>query len=94
MELKFLDRGTKARFVLIDDDVQLGELEVVKNDDSTFAVHHTDIDPVVNQYAVGLAFVKEVVGYARVHSIKLLPICAIFKSIIDENPSMQDVLAI
>lgn len=92
MELKYLVLGGKSYFVLVDDDVQIGELEVSQVDDAVYEINRTEIYPAEKGRGLDAGgLVQEVVRYARDHRLTIRPVCSLFRSAVAEETGVDDV---
>lgn len=55
-------------------------------------IDHTDVNDDLRGMNMGKTLVEHVVRHARKNELKVIPLCPYAKSVIDKDPSLQDVL--
>lgn len=75
-----------------EEDKPLAELAYMKKEPSTMIIEHTEVDDELKGYNVGYQLVQMAVEYARTHNLKILPMCAFAKAVLDKKPEFSDVL--
>lgn len=61
--------------------------------DNKMIIEHTEVDDSLKGKGIGLQLVHTAVDYARVHHLKIVPLCPFAKSVFDKKPELKDVLA-
>lgn len=55
-------------------------------------IQHTEVDEELRGQNVGFSLVQQAVEYARLHNVKIVPICSFAKAVFDRKPDFKDVL--
>lgn len=55
-------------------------------------IEHTEVNETLEGKGIGSQLVEAAVWYARMHHIKILPLCSFAKSVFDKVEEYQDVL--
>lgn len=79
-------------FFHIDND---GKQEAVMNftiGENKIIIDHTEVQPKNEGKGLGKMLVAKAVEYAREKNIKIIPLCAFAKKVIDKTAEFQDVL--
>ena len=84
------DKGGK--FILEDDNQQIGLMQYTFAGPQKMIIVHTEVDEAYEGKGLGLRLVKAGVEYAREHQMKILPICPFAKKIFSVTPAFADVL--
>jgi uncharacterized protein len=56
-------------------------------------IEHTEVDPELQGQNIGYALVHHTVEHARLHNIKIVPVCSFARGVFDKKPDFCDVLA-
>lgn len=86
MEVKLnLNDDGKGKFVVIDNNEQLGEM-VIKVSDQDLTVYHTEVEPKAEGKGLAKKMLTEMVSYARENSLKVIPVCEYVKAQFNRHP--------
>jgi len=85
--------GGKGMFYVGQDGAILAELVYSKPSEDKMIIEHTEVDNSLSGKGVGLQLVHTAVEYARIHQMKIVPLCPFAKSVFDKKPEFSDVLA-
>jgi predicted GNAT family acetyltransferase len=93
MLIQHKETGTKGvLFVQGEDGGLLAELLYMKKQPSTMIIEHTEVSDELRGQNVGYQLVSTAVEFARLHGLKIMPICPIAKAIINKKTEFHDVL--
>ncbi|HEY5392498.1 MAG TPA: GNAT family N-acetyltransferase [Hanamia sp.] len=73
VQLKLDEKGF-GHFYIVEGDEQLGEMEVSISG-SNLTVYHTEVSEKAKDKGYAKMLLKEMVGYARKNSLKVVPLC-------------------
>ncbi|MTD31438.1 GNAT family N-acetyltransferase [Planomicrobium sp. YIM 101495] len=80
------------RFTVNENGEELGFISFIEEDD-VMTIDHTEVSPQLKGQGAGKKLVERAVQHARDEGKKVIPQCAFAKSVIEQNPEFQDVLA-
>lgn len=92
MQIKHQEKGTKGEWYVAQKDQRLAEMTYSRAGDDKFIIDHTWVDDSLRGQRVGQQLVEAAVGFARMHALKIIPLCPFAKSVFDKNESIRDVL--
>lgn len=69
-----LDELGRGSFLIKEDGDKLGEMVVAVDEEYLF-VYHTEVDPKAEGKGLAKMMLNSMVAYARVHHIKVVPLC-------------------
>ena len=93
MLIQHTETGTKGVFFIQgEDDSMLAELLYMKKQPSTMIIEHTEVSDKLKGQNVGYQLVNAAVEYARLHGLKIIPMCPFAKAMINKKPEFHDVL--
>lgn len=92
MEIKLEQSGSKGSFYMKDNNIRMAEMTFSKAGDKLIIIDHTDVSDALRGKGAGKNLVEAAVNYARMYSIKILPLCPFAKSVFDRTPEFRDVL--
>lgn len=93
MIIKHKDEGSKGSFFIEREGEVKAEITYSKAGDAKITIDHTEVSEELRKNNLGTSLVKHLVNYARNNQLKVIPICPFTKSVIEEDESLQDVLA-
>ena len=86
--------GTKGMFYVGNDEGSIvAELVYTMPSPNKMIIEHTEVSDELKGQNAGYQLVKTAVEYARLHDIKIIPLCPFAKSVFDKKPEFRDVLA-
>ena len=93
MDILQKQHGSKGSFYVQPVDEILAEMTYSMTGDSLMIINHTDVSGELRGKNVGYQLVKKAADYARVHHIKIIPLCPFAKSVFDKKADeFKDVL--
>ncbi len=93
MEIQHEEHGKKGAFFIEEDGEWVAELTYIKSGDSEITIDHTEVDPKLRGENIGEDLVAAVAGYARQNNLKVKATCPYAKKVIEDTPTLRDVLA-
>lgn len=82
----------KGVFFVGEDDVPLAELVYTKPAFDKMILEHTEVSEELKGQDIGYQLVETAVDYARLHNMKILPLCPFANAVFKKKPEYQDVL--
>lgn len=93
MLIQHKETDTKGMFFVQGDDGDLlAELLYMKKQPSVMIIEHTEVSDELKGQNVGYQLVNKAVEHARLHGLKIIPMCPFAKAIINKKPEFHDVL--
>ena len=92
MNVNHIEEDKRGYFIALEDSVEVGRITYVMSGDTKLIINHTEVNPTYEGNGIGRKLVFAVVGYARDHGMKILPLCTFAKAIFDKTPEIKDVL--
>ena len=87
------DDGKKGRFVIREEDKELGQMTYVYAGPGKIIIDHTEVDERLKGQGAGKQLVDSGANWARSQNIKIMPLCPFAKAIMMKNKNAyQDVL--
>lgn len=80
------------RFTVNENGEELGFISFI-DEGEVMTIDHTEVSPKLKGQGAGKKLVERAVQHARDEGKKVVPQCTFAKSVIDQNPEFQDVLA-
>ena len=84
--------GNHGMFFIEDDGDIIAEIMYAKGGDNTIIIEHTEVDKSLRGNNFGYELVHKTVEHARMHGLKVSPVCPFAKAVFDKKPDFQDVL--
>ena len=85
MEISHVDNGTKGRFFVSVDNVELAAMTYVWSGTDKIIIDHTEVDPILKGQGVGNKLLASLVAWVREKNIKVIPLCPFVKSVFDKK---------
>jgi len=79
-------------FIPGEEEVLLAELVYMKKEPATMIIEHTEVDDELRGQNIGYQLVHHAIEYARVHQLKILPMCPFARAVIERKPEYKDVV--
>lgn len=92
MEIIQENEEGKGFFKAVEDGKEAGLMTYTWAGPTKFIIDHTEVNPNFKGIGVGQKMVIAAVEYARVNSLKIMPLCPFAKSVFDKNPDLANVL--
>ena len=86
------ESGKRGMFYIEDDDEIIAEIVYADGGNNTMIIEHTDIDERLQGMNIGYELVNRVVEHARMHGMKVTPVCPFAKAVFDKKADFRDVL--
>lgn len=93
MTIQHRQSGSKAAFVINEEDEIVGELVYSLTHNSQMLIEHTEVDEELRGGNLGYELVHKAVEYARSHQYTIVPLCRFAKAVLEKKPEFKDVLA-
>lgn len=93
MKIEQNDEGKKGYFEILDDRKQVGKINYTWAGPNKFIIDHTEVDSEYSGEGLGKKLVKASVDFAKENKLKIIPLCAFAKKIIEGKKEFQEVLA-
>lgn len=92
MDIQHQSSESKGKFFLKKDGEVKAEITYSKMGNTGMIIDHTEVSDELRGKNVGKKLVKTAIDYARNNNLKVIPLCPYAKSVIERDPSLQDVL--
>lgn len=92
MDIQHSNGDSKGRFYIENNDEVQAEITYSKAGTSQIIIDHTEVSDALRGQGVGKKLVERAVKYARNNDLKVMPLCAFAKKVIERDESLQDVL--
>ncbi|HET7897259.1 MAG TPA: GNAT family N-acetyltransferase [Flavisolibacter sp.] len=93
MIIQHRENPHRGIFFVEDEGEMLAEIVYTTRSDNTLIIEHTDVDDDLRGQNIGYELVHKTVDYARMHGMKISPVCPFAKAIFDKKADWQDMLA-
>ncbi|MGE5520046.1 MAG: GNAT family N-acetyltransferase [Candidatus Dadabacteria bacterium] len=92
MLIQHRHKENRGIFFIEDDGNIVAEMIYSQPEPGKMIIEHTDVSEEMMGEDVGYELVLHAVQYARLHKLKILPVCLFTKAVFDKKPDFQDVL--
>jgi len=92
MKIQHKEGPHRGLFFIEDEGETRAEIVYSKNE-NTLIIEHTEVDDDLRGQNIGYELVHKTIDFARLHGMKVSPVCPFAKAVIDKKPEWQDVLA-
>lgn len=92
MELRSLRSAGKTYFVIVDDDIQVGEVQFSELENAVFEINHTEIYASERGRGLDSQVVQKLIQYARENGLRLRLACGQLKSALRGKNGLDDVI--
>lgn len=92
MTIQHKEGENRGVFFLPDDEDILAQIVYTVSSDNTMIIEHTEVDDELRGNNFGYELVHKTVDYARMHGMKVSPVCPFAKAVFDKKPEFGDVL--
>lgn len=93
MTIQHKEGHNRGIFFIEDEDDVVAEIVYAKSSDNTLIIEHTEVDKPLRDQNIGYELVHKTMDYARMHGMKVSPVCPFAKAVIDKKPEWQDLVA-
>ncbi len=92
MTIQHKEGENRGVFFIAEEEEILAQLAYAKSSDNTMIIEHTEVDDELRGQNIGYELVHKSVEYARMHGMKVSPVCPFAKAVFDKKPEFGDVL--
>jgi predicted GNAT family acetyltransferase len=92
MLIQHKEGGNRGMFFIADDGEIVAEIVYATTGNNTIIIEHTEVDASLRGQNIGYELVHKTVEHARMHGLKVSPVCPFAKAVFDKKPDFQDVL--
>lgn len=92
MTVQHREGENRGLFFVEDDDEVLAKLSYSLSSDNIMIIEHTEVDDALRGKNIGYELVHKTVDYARMHGMRVSPVCPFAKAVFDKKPEFADVL--
>ena len=92
MVIQHKEGENRGVFFIVEEEDVLAQLAYTVSSDNTMIIEHTEVDREVRGQNFGYELVHKAVEYARMHGMKVSPVCPFTKAVFDKKPDFGDVL--
>ena len=85
-DIKFeINKSGRGTFFFEEGGKRLGEMEISISDE-ILTVYHTEVLPEMEGKGLATKLLEAMVGHARAHQLKIIPLCPYVSSVFKKNP--------
>lgn len=92
MHIQQEDSAGKGRFFIQEAGNDVAEIVYTHRGASGIVILHTGVDEHLEGKGVGRRLVDAVAAWARAANLRITPVCAFAKKVMEHNPAFSDVL--
>jgi uncharacterized protein len=92
MKIQHKEGENRGVFFIAEEEDILAQLAYAKSSNNTMIIEHTEVDDELRGQNIGYELVHKSVEYARMHGMKVSPVCPFAKAVFDKKPEFGDVL--
>ena len=93
MDVRHEEHGHKGSFFVEKDGQRAGEMTYSRAGDRLIIIDHTGVSDALRGTGAGKQLVLAGIQWARDTGTKIIPMCPYARSVIERDPSLQDVLS-
>ena len=93
MVIHHKEGGNRGMFFIEDEGDVVAQIVYAKSSNNIIIIEHTEVDRSLRGNNLGYELVHKTVDHARMHGLKVSPVCPFAKAVFDKKPDFQDVLA-
>lgn len=92
MTIDQIDNGAKGYFKASADGEETGRMTYTWAGENKLIIDHTEVDPAFKGQNVGKKLLMALVGFARKHDVKVVPVCPFARAMFRRMGEIADVL--
>lgn len=92
MHIQQEDSAGEGRFFIQEAGNDVAEIVYMHRGISGIVILHTGVDEPLEGKGIGRSLVDAVAAWARAGNLKITPVCAFAKKVMEHNPAFSDVL--
>lgn len=93
MDIVRVESRGRGAFIASENSVKIGEITYAWDNSRSFiTIRHTGVDDAYKGKGIGNYLVKEIVNFARLEGVKVIPKCPFAKKIFERQSEYGDVL--
>ena len=92
MNIQHKQSGTKGAFFIGGDNELLAEMVYTMAGEDKLIIEHTEVSEELRGQNVGAQLVEKAVEYARLHQLKIIPVCPFANAVFKKRADYKDVL--
>jgi hypothetical protein len=92
IEIKQIKEDTKGYFGAFDNGNEAGRITFTLAGETKMILDHTEVNDAYRGQNIGKRILMEIVSFARVNNIKIIPLCPFAKSVFDKIEAIRDVV--
>lgn len=92
MKIQHKEGKTRGMFFIEEDGEIIAELVYGNGGENIIVIEHTEVDDRLRGQNIGYELVHRTVEHARMHGLKVSPVCPFAKAVFDKKPDFGDVL--
>lgn len=92
MTVQHRESENRGLFFVADEEDVVAKLSYALSSDNVMIIEHTEVDDELRGKNIGYELVHKTVDYARMHGMKVSPVCPFAKAVFDKKPEFGDVL--
>lgn len=92
MEIQQKDNGKKGAYFIEQNGEIVAEMTYVWTGKIGIIIDHTHVDEKLKGQGAGKQLVTKAIEFARLNSLKIMPLCPFAKSVFDKDIAFRDVL--
>ena len=92
MVIQHKENDHRGMYFIAEDDEIIAEIVYARGGGNTLIIEHTEVDERLKGQNIGYELVHKMVEHARLHGVKLTPVCPFAKAVFDKKADFRDVL--
>ena len=93
MTIQHKEMQDEGMFFIAKNEEVLAQLVYTKQGNDRLVIEHTEVAKPLRGNTIGYELVHRTVEFARMHGLKILPLCPFAKEVFEKKPDFRDVLA-
>lgn len=93
MTIQHKEMQDEGMFFIAENNDVVAEIVYSKSGDNTLVIEHTEVAKPLRGHDIGYELVHRTVEFARMHGLKISPLCPFAKAVFERKADYQDVLA-
>jgi predicted GNAT family acetyltransferase len=93
MIIQHKGNDNRGIFFIEDEGDVIAQIVYANGGEDVIIIEHTEVEKDMRGQDIGFELVHRTVEHARMHGLKVSPVCPFAKAVFDKKPDFRDVLA-
>jgi predicted GNAT family acetyltransferase len=80
-------------FIAMENGERAGEMTYIFSGEGKWVIDHTETNPAYRGRGIGRSLLDQLIAFARLHAIRIIPVCPFARGQFQKDKTIQDILA-